>query len=611
MSSWLLVTPILVPALGGLLVFLTPRSRQLWSRLVALLFSAAGLGLTILLFGQELSFSWRWLGFGIDFALKLYSFSSLILLVAAFTFLAVLYSGFFMRDRPRQRQFFGFVLLTSALVTGAMLANNLVLMLFFWESLLATLFALVLTGGEAATPAAIKALILNGVGDLCLILGVALVAGLAGTLQTDQISLPLTSYSSGAAWLLMMIGAITKAGSMPLHTWIPDAATTAPLPVMALLPGSLDKILGIYLLARLNLDLFQLQPGSFWSLLLLIIGSVTILGAVMMALIQKDYKRLLSYHAISQVGYMILGIGTALPIGIVGGIFHMINNALYKSCLFYTAGAVEEATGSTDLRQLGGLARRMPVTCVSFLIAALAISGVPPLNGFFSKELIFDAALETNWIWLAVAVLGAFFTAASFLKLAHAVYFGQPSPQSAPAKEAHWSMLLPMVVLAAVCVLFGVYNPLPLQGLIEPILGGRLTESLAGLPANWWLVGLSILVLLAAVGNHFFGVRKSGKSWGASDHFHYAWGLRSVYDWAEAGYLDLYNIGARLGTGLAISLYAVDRSIDWFWSRLIPAVASWLGRSLKRSHIGEHWLYIFWILAGAAAVALIFLYWGG
>ena len=131
----------------------------------------------------------------------------------------------------------------------------------------------------------------------------------------------------------------------------------------------------------------------------MMVGAVTILLAVVMALVQKDYKRLLSYHAISQVGYMVLGIGTALPIGIIGGLFHMINHAMYKSCLFLTGGAVEKQAGTTDLDKLGGLARKMPVTFVCFFIAAASISGVPPFNGFFSKELVYDAALEQRLVF--------------------------------------------------------------------------------------------------------------------------------------------------------------------------------------------------------------------
>jgi len=380
-----------------------------------------------------------------------------------------------------------------------------------------------------------------------------------------------------------------------------------PLPFMAFLPGAVEKLLGIYLLTRVSLDLFQFHPGSALSVLMMTIGACTILFAVMMALIQKDYKRLLSYHAVSQVGYMILGIGTALPIGIVGGLFHMINNAMYKSCLFLTAGSVEQQTGSTDIRQLGGIGRKMPLTTAFFLITAASIAGVPPFNGFFSKELIFDAALEINVVFYIIAVAGAFFTAASFLKLGHAVYFGKTSEASAKAKEVSWPMLVPMGIIALGCIVFGVYNPLPLRGFLEPVVGNGLTHSVAGLPSNWVLVVISVLVLGLAVLNHFYGVKKSGKASSASDHIHYAPVLKTVYGWAEARLLDPYEIGMKLAGGAAVGLWAADRAIDWVYNRLITAIAGFLSRVISIAHTGRHWMYVLWVLGGTIIVALIFV----
>lgn len=167
---------------------------------------------------------------------------------------------------------------------------------------------------------------------------------------------------------------------------------------------------------------------------LMITGSITIVAAVMMALIQHDLKKLLGYHAVSQVGYMVLGIGTGNPLGIAGGLFHMVNNAIYKSCLFLSGGAVEKRTGTTNLEKLGGFAKIMPISFVTFLIASLAISGVPPLNGFASKWLIYQGIIETVrnggylWVlWLVAAMFGSALTLASFMKLTHAVFLGQPS----------------------------------------------------------------------------------------------------------------------------------------------------------------------------------------
>jgi len=621
MSAWMLLLPILVPALGGALVFLVPRSQLALVRALSLLFTGAALILTIVLFGRELSLHTKWLGFGIDFALKLDSFSSFIILVAGFAFLTVVFSVVSMKGKERERQFFAYIMLTSAFVTGAMLANNLVLMLFFWEGLLALLFAIIMTGGAKASSTAIKALIINGTADLCLILGVGLLAWQSGTFSIDAIAQPINSFWSGFAFVMMMVGAIAKGGSMPFHSWIPNAADDAPTPFMAFLPAAIDKIAGIYLLARLNLCLFEILPGSGLSLTVMTIGSITIIFAVMMALIQKNFKRLLSYHAISQVGYMLLGIGTALPIGIVGGIYHMINNALYKSCLFFTAGSVERQTGTTELSELGGLGRKMPVTFVCFLIAAAAISGVPPLNGFFSKELIFESAMEINFVFYLVAAVGAFFTAASFLKLGHAAFFGKASSNFDNWKnvvtEAPWPMLLPLCVLALVCVVFGVYNPLPLQGLIEPVLSTShfasltLTHTFAGLPHDWLLAVVSLVVLLLAVLNHFFGVKKAGKALGASDHIHYAPGLKSIYALAESGATDPFVLCGKLVDGFSSVLSGIDVAVDMIYSKLAVGFANLLALGLNRAHTGKHWMYVLWVLGGAVVVVVIFTISGG
>jgi NADH-quinone oxidoreductase subunit L len=611
MSAWMLLLPVLIPAVGGLAAFVTPKGQHNLLVAVSLAATAATTAVTALLFGREMELAYDWVGFGMAFEMKLYPLSWMILLTSALGLLAVLYSSVFMRERRHTRQFFGFLLLTLGFVNGAMLANNLVLMLFFWEGLLGMLFGLVMTGGSNSAPTATKALIINGVGDLCLIFGVCLTGWLAGSLSLDRIHLPITDFWSTTAFTLMMAGAVAKAGSMPFHSWIPDAALDAPTPFMAFLPAALEKALGIYLLARLNLEVFQVLPGSRVSIAMMTLGCVTIILMVLMALIQKDYKRLLSYHAISQVGYMILGLGTALPIGIVGGLFHMVNNAIYKSCLFYTAGSVERQVGTTDLERLSGLGRNMPVTCACFVVSALAIAGVPPLNGFFSKELVFDAALESNVIFFIIAAVGAFFTAASFLKLGHTVFFDKPVKGLSGVKESPWPMLVPMVILAVTCVVFGVMNPLPLKGMIEPALGGHMEHSFSGLPHNWVLTAISAVILLAAYVHHLYGAKRSGRPLGAADHIHHAPGLRSVYDYAETGAMDPYRLGGSLLDSVSSLLFGIDRAIDWLYVGLAAGLAGLAAGLLDRVHLGRHWLYVLWLLGGGVVVVCIFYWVGG
>jgi formate hydrogenlyase subunit 3/multisubunit Na+/H+ antiporter MnhD subunit len=602
----LLILPIVIPAAAGIIALLIPGKARLAASLVAVLGAAAQLLAAIWIFPSDAAFSVSWLGYGIDVSLRLTRMSAFIVLaISGFSFLVSLYAAASMSKAPSTRPFFAWMLLTAGLAAGTALADNLVLLLVFWEGLLLTMFGMISTGSKKPYGTAIKAVIIVGVTDLCMMLGVMLTGRLAGTLTMSAIRLPVDGVG-GIAFVLLMIGALGKAGAMPFHSWIPDAALDAPLPFMAILPASIEKLLGIYFLARISLDLFTLVPGSWVSVLLMTVGAVTIILAVMMALVQKDYKRLLSYHAISQVGYMVLGIGTALPIGIVGGLFHMVNHAMYKSTLFLTGGAVERQAGGTDLSKLGGLARSMPVTAVCFIVAAASISGVPPFNGFFSKEMVYDAALESGWVFYAVALLGSFFTAASFLKLGHAAFFGKPSEPSTKVREAPLPMLIPMIVLAALCVFFGVANGFPLGRLIQPAVGAAVTQgrSFAGFPASSLLVGLTAAVLVLAALNHWYGVRKTGRGIGAVDHIHHAIFLYPVYSVAEQGKLDPYFIGRWAVRGISLGLWGVDRAIDWVYDTLIVRIAQGVSTLGRRAHSGSVNRYMLWSLAGAAAVII-------
>jgi formate hydrogenlyase subunit 3/multisubunit Na+/H+ antiporter MnhD subunit len=595
--------PVILPAITALIVLVLSKKDYWIKSIVSLAGVSINLIIAIALFGKEASFSIPWTGFGLNFSFRLYQFSSFIMLASAgFSFLVVLYSLAFMKGRQNIKQFYAFLLITVAMVNGAVLANNLLLMLFFWEGLLATTFVLILAGGKNSFSAAVKALIIGGVSDLLMTLGIFMIGWQAGTFEMNLINLPMNFWGS-FAFVLVMIGAIAKAGSMPFHSWIPDAALDAPLPFMAFLPAALEKLLGIYFLARISLNLFQFEPGSSMSIMMMSVGAITILLAVMMALIQKDFKKLLSYHAISQVGYMILGIGTALPIGIVGGLFHMINHAMYKSCLFLTGGSVEKQAGTTNLEVLGGLGRKMPITFTCFIIAAAAISGVPPLNGFFSKELIFDGALESGSIFYIAALLGAFLTAASFLKLGHAAFLGKPVRDISNVKEANWAMLVPMIVIASFCILFGVYNPLPLNNLIQPILGDRMAGmNFSGLPHNWILVAVSVVVLLLAFANHTYGVSKTKRGLGAVDHIHYAPVLHQMYNWAEKRYFDPYDIGRHIVSVLSKVLFAIDRAIDWFYETFCSWLVASLSKILKKAFSGNFSASVSWSLIGFAII---------
>jgi len=601
----ILLYPLLIPVLAAVVTILLPKKYEALTRRWTLFVTALNLIIAVGLFRGEWTLVFPWGGW-FEFSFRLYHFSSFILLATAgFAFLIALYCLPFMKGKEKQGQFFTYFLLTLGMVNGAVLADDFILFLFFWESLLLTLFGFIAIGHKGAYKTAVKAFIIVGVADLCMMAGIGITAHLAGTFTISKIALPAQGLGA-LAFVFLMIGAISKAGAMPFHSWIPDAAIDAHLPFMAFLPASLEKLLGIYFLSRISLDLFQITHESWLSMLMMIIGAVTILLAVLMALIQRDYKRLLSYHAISQVGYMVLGVGTAVPAGIVGGIFHMINHAMYKSCLFLTGGSVEKQAGTTDLGKLGGLASRMPITFVCFIIAAAAISGVPPLNGFFSKELVYDGALERGFVFYLAALVGSFLTAASFLKLGHAAYVDRARTDVSRVKEAPIPMLIPMIVIAALCVLFGVYNALPLENLIQPILGDRMPQGpgFAGWP-GLLLTLITLGVLVGAYLNHWGGAQRKGSGLDAVDHIHYAPGMHGIYDMAEKRYFDPYDIGMKIARGFSLLSFWVDRAFDAIYDHIAVAITYALSNGIRRAHTGNYSTYIIWSLVAIFLMAYL------
>jgi NADH-quinone oxidoreductase subunit L len=614
MTPEMLLAPILLPVAVAIVAILIPSRVKYVREVLSVLASAVILYLGYAFFTvKDLTWKVSWLGRGIDFDLRLYHFSAFILLgLAGFLFLIALYSSVKMKNSPRQREYYAYVFLTAAFANGAVLSNNFVPLIFFWEGLLLTLYGLITIGAKKdSNRTAVKSFILGGFCDFAMILGVAILWKITGTLTLSEISVKPEGLAA-VSFILMMIGAIGKAGAMPFHTWIPDAAVDAPVSVMAFIPAALEKLLGIYFLARITLDFFPLEKNSTLAIVLMTIGAATIVLAVFMALIQKDFKRLLSYHAVSQVGYMILGIGTAIPIGIAGGIFHMINHAMYKCGLFLSSGSVEHRCGTTELKKLGGLRQDMPLTAFGFAVCALAISGVWPLNGFISKEMVFHGAVETGYIVFAVAAwVGAILTFASFLKAGHSVFLGPRTREVPKVKESESPVFIPILILAALCILFGVYNKLPLKGFIEPILeghveaGGHLDFSAHALALFNPIAMISVGCLVIALLLHLYGWKRAGeKAHLASEPVHKFPVIKQIYDLAEARIFDIYEQGIIFLRWLSKVLFKlIDRPIDAVYERGVTAVGRAFAGLLQAAHNGYYANYLAWSIGGLLAIA--------
>jgi multicomponent Na+:H+ antiporter subunit D len=280
----------------------------------------------------------------------------------------------------------------------------------------------------------------------------------------------------GGDWVVLLAvglfvgGLFIKGGLVPFHAWVPDAYSSAPAPVSVLLAGIVTKTTGVYTLIRLSGSVFA--NAFHLNLVFLAVGILTIFVGALAAMWQKDMKRMLAYSSVSQVGYIILALGAASPLGAAAAAFHLFNHAIFKGQLFINAAAVEKQTGTRDMDQMGGLSARMPLSSWTSVVAFLSAAGIPPLAGFWSKLLIVVALWKAGQSGFAVAaILASILTLAYFLMLQRKVFFGKLSERFASVKEASLWLVLPALILALVSIGVGLFFPLLWDTILVQVAG--------------------------------------------------------------------------------------------------------------------------------------------
>ena len=454
----------------------------------------------------------------------------------AISALAAVYSrGYLRHSAAEGRSIAPFWAWYDLLVGGMLLvtiARNALLFLLGWEVMALASFLLVMF--DAHDPRVRRAgwiyLVATHVGTAC-ILALFAILGQAGSLDFDRLALP-AAFPAALAFMLAFIGFGTKAGFVPLHVWLPEAHPAAPSGVSAVMSGVMIKT-GIYGLLRFLMILGT--PPSWWGWVLLTAGVVSGVIGVLSALAQHDLKRLLAYHSVENIGIIAIGLGLGLLgislgipamafLGFAGGLLHVVNHAVFKSLLFMGAGAVLERTGTRDIDHLGGLSKRMPATSLCFMTGSMAICGLPPFNGFLSELLIYLAAFAGLSASAAritagstagllatggLALIGGL-ALACFTKAFGTVFLGEPrTPHATGAREVDASMRVPMIVLAAACLVIGLSGPMAapvIQPVVESVLSGfgfAVTAGTAGnalgsLPAAS-VASAAVLLLAASV----------------------------------------------------------------------------------------------------------------
>lgn len=458
------------------------------------------------------------------------------LIVTVAVIISGVYSFTYMSRDDSQVNFYTLFLMLSGSVLGLVMSGDLFNVYVMVEIMTFTAVALTAFRNtyEGALEGAFKYLLVGSIGSTSILVGTILTYARLHTLNMAQIAKLVPGKLDTVlvvAFAFLVVGFSTKAFLFPFQPLAADAHAVAPASISLMISGVLTKC-GVYGLIRLTYNLFKNADQIQVQYLITGLGCITMFICVTMAFNQHNFKRLLAFHSISQVGYVITAIGLGNALGLSAGLFHAVNHTLFKGLLFLCAGAVQHETGSLDLDGLGGLSKKMPKTTLLFLIGAASISGLPPFNGFASKWMIYQAtfarAMEDHNIFFAAvcvcALITSVLTLASFIKVAHSVFFGQLPKKLEKVKEVPQSMLIPMWILAALCILMGVFYPLVIIFVLQPAAGAAIRtaayidQMLGGLemaaPAGFRLAGIwnpvlwLIILFIVTVAVCIFSVSK-------------------------------------------------------------------------------------------------------
>lgn len=454
--------------------------------------------------------------FKIPFAFQIDQLSSLFLLViTGVGFLIHVYSTAYMHEEPNEHygRYFAYLNLFVFSMLLLVMGSNFVVMFIGWEGVGLCSYLLIgfwfkdINNSKAAR----KAFVMNRIGDFGFLIAIFWILAKVGSADfTVVFNNPLQYFSAKeitAITLLFFLGAAGKSAQIPLYTWLPDAMA-GPTPVSALIHAATMVTAGIYMVARSNI-LYTLAPTSM--AVVAIVGVATAVFAASIALKQNDIKKVLAYSTVSQLGYMFLGLG----VGAFGGaVFHVMTHAFFKACLFLGAGSVIHAVGGgQDIRRMGGLKKYMPVTHITFLLACLAIAGVPPFSGFFSKDEILAAAFAANPVYFVLGLTGALMTAFYMFRLYGMTFLGKfrgTTEQEHHLHESPGSMTIVLVVLAILSVAAGFLGIPPvmqegahlLNNFLAPVFADSFALKHPQHPAHateWILMGITTVLVLITI----------------------------------------------------------------------------------------------------------------
>lgn len=408
------------------------------------------------------------------FELSIDALSRLLLLSIGIVVLASLtVAQYVIKDQTQRFNFTNLILIVLIGMNATAIVTDLFSLYLFIEITSLSSFILIsIQKDKPAIEAAFKYLMLSAIATVFILSSMAIFLLLSGSTSFAAVSgtfkNPANATLVQIATGLFLCALFIKAGIFPFHGWLPDAHSSCPTPVSVLLSGIVVKASGIYVLTRLAISVFIFDPAV--QNVLMFIGASSIMFGATACLTQSNFKRLLAYSTVSQLGYMVLALGCFTPLALAGAVFHLFNHAIFKSLLFVNAGAVEKQAGTINMDKVGGLAAKMPFTGITSIIGCLSAAGVPPLAGFWSKLIIILALWDAGHkIYAGIALVSSIVTLAYLLAIQRKVFFGKLEQTLTQIKEAPLAIVLPEVLLATITIAVGLGFPFVFNNWILPL----------------------------------------------------------------------------------------------------------------------------------------------
>ncbi|MCL1971682.1 MAG: complex I subunit 5 family protein [Endomicrobia bacterium] len=579
---------IIIPVLFSIALFFTPEKYRKFKEVFFVTVVVFNLWAVCYYFAKDIFIYLEWAAFNFYFSVIMTRFVEFFLVIAAFfALLAAIFAVRSMKDNPKAHLFKAGMLFALACVNGALITDSFIFLLVFIEALAIPFVMMILASANNNKKLAIKAFTITAIADLFLMMGIGIVYFLTKTMNISEVSLSLEGFLPAVAFIFIVIGAAGKLGVMPFHSWMPEASEKTSVPFMVFMATAAEKILGIYIL-YVALKIFGVSGGSLITYILIGVVAVSAVLAALLANSQKSFKKTLIYTSISQGSFMMIAMLTALPVAVAGAVLHLLAHTIYKSCLFFAAGIIDDSKAETVSY------KKNPYIFMCFILAIASFIGVPLFAAFYSKEMIYEGALHLGIVWYIIMILVTFLCSSAALNWLGKIFFND----DAKFFEYPVTSMIPTVTAALLCLMLGIFKDIPLA-IIHNEIPFPAQEH-----ASLLIIIVSLSALVVVLVNFIAGYKKYNNGLGFVKP---VVSVLKIDKLDENENADPYNLAMNFYNYFAEASFSFDKALNWVYDTAFVKSVLFCSELFKKAHNGSMSRYIIWALCGIAVIILFFV----